>query len=84
VKKPESFSSKYIDADFIIEGVLARPALGQDTPLDTADKWSGRMKAAIAEVRSMGLSEEEIEYSIRLNLRTYGFDDSTFPIEEWL
>lgn len=77
-------TENYYKGDFIIEGVLANNVLGIGIPLNTAETWQGAFVDAIKKARDVGMTEEEIEYSIRLNLCTYGFDDSTFPVEEWM
>ena len=50
----------------------------------TKTSLSNDFKGAVAECRSMGMTDDEIEHCIRLNLRTYGCDDKTFPVAEWM
>ena len=76
-------TKNFYDGDFEIERFFAESTLYHDR------KFSGKeldiaMFDAISKSRELGLTEEEIECSIRLNLRTYGYADDTFPVERWM
>lgn len=76
----------YYDGDFKIEGVVLKRLYGfageQLRPTET--ELTRCMRSVVAQCREMGLTEEEIEGSVRLNLRTYGYDDKTFPIDHYM
>ena len=80
-------SKNYLDGDFEIEGVIVNTLYGKLNPSHkppTATQLDNTMFAVITKCRQIGLTEEEIEYSIRLNLRTYNYADKTFPVEKWM
>ena len=75
------------EGDFEIEGVIVNVLYGKLNPehkKPTGDELGGAMKNAITKCRLLEMSEEEIEQSIRLNLRTYDYADKTFPVKEWM
>ena len=81
-------SERYLDGDFVIEGVIANhlyqhPVFGAEKK-PSADELDQLFMGAVRECREMGLTDEEIRWSIGLNLRTYNFDDETFPIDRWM
>ena len=80
-------SKNYLDGDFEIEGVIVNTLYGKLNPSHkppTTAELDDAMFTVITKCRRIGLSEEEIEHSIRLNLRTYNYADNTFPVEKWM
>jgi len=79
-------SENYYDGDFEIEGAIIH-TFGWMLPerlKPTAVGLDEALKEAIKKCRDMKLTDNEIEESIRLNLRTYGYKDDTFPVEKWM
>ena len=50
----------------------------------TADELDIAMLNVIVKCRSLGLTEDEIRDSIRLNLSVYQYAADTFPIDRWM
>lgn len=67
-----------------VSATLSGRSVKHTLPRPTAKLLDQSMARAVAKCRDLELSEEEIEGSIRLNLRTYEFNDSTFPVDRWL
>lgn len=91
-------TKSFYEGDFEIEGAIlktfargtynaAADAMGYAKPIAGRTSKSGStlaMKNAIKRARQLGLTDAEILDCVRLNLRTYGFDDTTFPIDRWM
>ena len=83
--------SRDMDMDFLIEGVIVKNffvnnSAGWVTEAKkaNAEELDKDMLEAVSQCRAAGNTDEAIGANIRMNLRTYGFVDETFPVERWL
>lgn len=83
--------SRDTDMDSLIEGVIVKnffvnnsAGWATETKRGNAEELDKDMLEAVSQCRAAGNTDEAIEANIRMNLRTYGFVDETFPVERWL